>query len=221
MTTYFNQRVTCAACQQPCDQTVLGSTNAFGSCDLDLRPPEMKRSTMGAWVQSCPHCGYCWPELEQAWPGAAKAVAEQTYQAQLHAPDTPTLVNRFLCTALLQEHAGQPDRAGWYALYAAWVCDDLDKIDAARACRKKAYEHFLAARAGKQSFAQDPLTEDVLVIDVLRRMGYFDEAANHCAMAMEKQPSGVLLQVIDFQRRLLAKQDARCYTVEEATKETQ
>lgn len=36
----------CAVCGKESEQITLASTNTFGSPDLDLRPPEMKRSTM-------------------------------------------------------------------------------------------------------------------------------------------------------------------------------
>ena len=40
--------VTCTVCSAKSEQTVIGSTNAFGAPDLDLRPPEMQRSKCSA-----------------------------------------------------------------------------------------------------------------------------------------------------------------------------
>ena len=48
----------CVLCDREYEYRELASTNAFGACDLDLRPPEMKRSTMPLWVEECPFCGY-------------------------------------------------------------------------------------------------------------------------------------------------------------------
>ena len=48
----------CAVCGKESEYSVLNSTNTFGSPDLDLRPPEMRRSTMHIWIQECPFCGY-------------------------------------------------------------------------------------------------------------------------------------------------------------------
>ena len=46
----------CAVCGAMHEYRILTSTNAFGSPDLDLRPPMMKRGTMHLWVQECPSC---------------------------------------------------------------------------------------------------------------------------------------------------------------------
>ena len=50
MTTLDERTSTCAICGGRSKQTVVASTNARGSPDLDLRPPEMQRSTMPYWV---------------------------------------------------------------------------------------------------------------------------------------------------------------------------
>ena len=54
MTTLDKAIVTCAICGEDAEQIEIGSTNAFGSPDLDLRPPPMKRQTMAFWMQACP-----------------------------------------------------------------------------------------------------------------------------------------------------------------------
>jgi hypothetical protein len=59
MTTYAEETVVCGACGHAFTHGALNSTNAFGSPDLDPRPPEMQRSTMHAWIHRCPSCGYC------------------------------------------------------------------------------------------------------------------------------------------------------------------
>ena len=49
----------CSVCGATNEFRVLLSTNTFGGGpDLDLRPAEMKRSTMPVWVQECPECGF-------------------------------------------------------------------------------------------------------------------------------------------------------------------
>ena len=58
MTTVYHQNITCAICGTEFEYTGIASTNAFGPTDLDTQPPEMERSTIDAWVQRCPQCGY-------------------------------------------------------------------------------------------------------------------------------------------------------------------
>ncbi len=63
MTRIFEQEVECCVCQEKSKHMIIGSTNSFGSPDLDTRPPEMKRSTLSLWIQRCPSCGYSSPDL--------------------------------------------------------------------------------------------------------------------------------------------------------------
>lgn len=41
------------------------SYSIFGYPDLDFRPSEMLRGTMGCWVQECPYCGYIHSTLNE------------------------------------------------------------------------------------------------------------------------------------------------------------
>ena len=43
MTTIFQQTVTCGHCGTENEVIELGSTNSFGSMDLDMRPPPMRK----------------------------------------------------------------------------------------------------------------------------------------------------------------------------------
>lgn len=63
--------------------TDIGSTNEFGSPDLDTRPPEMRRSTIFAWVQRCPQCGYCACDVSKAPSQAEALVRSSEYIRQL------------------------------------------------------------------------------------------------------------------------------------------
>ncbi len=44
MTTIYNKKITCCLCNKESEYRGIGSTNAFGSPDLDTRPPQMQRS---------------------------------------------------------------------------------------------------------------------------------------------------------------------------------
>src|SRR5438093_611864 len=100
MTTFFRQDVTCVNCRKSSEHHVLSSTNAFGSADLDLRPPEMKRSTMRAWLQLCPHCGYVAPDLSRK-VGDLAVVGSAEYRSAVSDKRFPELARRFLAYAHL------------------------------------------------------------------------------------------------------------------------
>ena len=50
MTQIFPILITCPICEHEFEIYQLASTNQMGSPDLDLRPPEMARSTMDTWT---------------------------------------------------------------------------------------------------------------------------------------------------------------------------
>ena len=79
MTTMFKQKVRCSVCGEESEHLAIGSTNAFGSPDLDLRPPEMQRSTMPHWVQECPKCGYVACVISDKCPVSAEFLKSEEY----------------------------------------------------------------------------------------------------------------------------------------------
>ncbi len=81
MTTLEDTEVTCAICAKKSKHTTVGSTNAFGAPDLDLRPPEMERSTMEFWLQECPSCGYVSYEIDEAHSEAKSAMETEEFKA--------------------------------------------------------------------------------------------------------------------------------------------
>jgi hypothetical protein len=114
----------CALCGKESKQIVLVSTNTFGSPDLDTRPPEMERSTIGCWIHSCLWCGYCATDISEGIEKASEIVRSYAYQQQLHNPRFPDLANEFLCFSLILESVGYYADAGWPSVHAAWACDD-------------------------------------------------------------------------------------------------
>ena len=221
MTTFRSVPVTCAVCSVASDHDVLMSTNAFGSPDLDLRPPSMERETLQHQIQECPACGYCAPELNEAVPARAREVMDLApYQTLRKSRRYPELASRFLRAALLAEGAREPETAFHHALRAAWDCDDAGRLEAAAECRGAAIHYLRSARdrqtAAGQGEQEDSPGETAVLIDLLRRSGRFEEAsALSTQLSQEKLPD-VLRQVTAFQNTLIARQDAGCHTVEEA-----
>ncbi len=213
MTTFFSEQVQCAVCGATAELQVLGSTNAIGSPDLDLRPPQMQRSTMNTWVQRCPECGFCNGRIDTASPGAAELVESAQYRAQLSDSRLPELANRFLCAAMVA--ASTDNRSAARAkLHAAWVCDDNGLDDAARECRRAAVD--LLADAAPMNDTEQVTIEGAVVVDMLRRIGDFPGAAERCARLQDKTRDENLLAVLRFQSDLISAQDAACHRVEEA-----
>lgn len=103
MTTLYEEKARCAVCGTETEFTGIASTNAFGSPDLDTRPPEMQRSTIFAWVQCCPECGYCSSDISKVPSQAVSVVHSPEYGKQLTDSTYPELANGFLCKAIIGE----------------------------------------------------------------------------------------------------------------------
>jgi hypothetical protein len=216
VTTIGEVEVTCAVCGTTSPQTVLTSTSTFGPPDLDTRPAELQRSTIWLWVQACPSCGACAPDLEKTPTAAAETLEDDAYRRQLHSADYPDLANRFLGAALIQERAGDLAEAGWSALHAAWVCDDERDERSAASARERAADLLSAARSAGQRFGPDRASEHALLADVLRRASHFDEALIESEAGVAADPDGVVRDVLELERWLIERRDAAAHTVDEA-----
>ncbi len=125
--------------------------------DLDLRPGEPTRSTLGKWVSACRHCGACAPDLSVLTPDLAEVVASGAYR-ELTGP-----ARRFLRWARLCADPGERAEA---MLQAAWAADDA--LDAAAASYRR---EAAALWAG----SDDPRA-GMRRVDALRRAGDFPAA---------------------------------------------
>lgn len=215
MTTLFEQTETCHICGSEVDYMAVGSTNTFGSPDLDTRPPEMARSTITFWIRECASCGYCAPDLSREQAQAEQTVRSSAYKSQLNHSAYPQLANRFLCWAMVQEAAGVYPSAGWAAVHAAWACDDANSPDAADQCRLRAAQLFQEAKANNSRFAQGAGMEEAILADLLRRSGRFEEAEMVCRQGLDAGAEDVVKQVLTFQARLARQHDRKPYTIEE------
>jgi len=216
MTTISMKKVRCWLCESENKFTVVGSTNATGSSDLDVRPPEMRRSTMFAWVQRCPECGYCATDLAAPRPEAADVVSAKEYKRQLDDPTYPGLANSFLCEALIDSACRDYSAATWALIRAAWVCDDSGRPDQAVVCRQRAAEMLPVAEEHGQQIAKPEGASTAILVDLLRRSGRLDDARKAIAARRDMSTEGGIVRILDFQAALIDKKDMLCHTIAEA-----
>lgn len=237
MTTIFTSEVKCSVCGSLSAHPSVGSTNTFGGApDLDTRPPEMMRSTIGSWVQRCPHCGYCARQLMQEAASADRTMNTIAYRQQLSATTFSELGNHFLCHALIREAERDAAAAGWAAIHAAWACDDVETSlhlwpqalpegtqespsaagSAAIRCRRRAIELLERARSAGQQFASEAGAEEAILADLYRRIGQFDRVEALCDHGIAKIPEDLIRQVLGFERELAQRSDMACHTISEA-----
>jgi hypothetical protein len=168
--------------------------------DLDLRPGEPVRSTMARWLETCSHCGYAAPDITEAHPAGAQAVAAAPYRALIADTAHPVLARRFLAWAHVLEETGALHAAAEATLHAAWVADDLNRDDLARQWRREAVALW---RSGPALDAE----QSVRVIDALRRAGDFAEAEGAAEALAALNPPEAVAQVTALEARLIAAED--------------
>jgi hypothetical protein len=212
MTTFHSEVIGCAVCGKVSSFQALSSTSAFGSFDLDLRPPPLQRHTMEFWQQECPSCGYVNVTIGTPLEGAADIVRSPEFEALRSTSDEPALVNRFKRHALLV--ADEPIQSGWTLLHAAWVCDDLGLRELAKRCREDCADLWSSAPYG---YDEDSARMQSVLVDVLRRSEHFDEADMLIDIALQSGgATSIMVDVLQFQRRLVGSYDSGVYTVEQA-----
>lgn len=216
MTTFANTSVVCGACGHVFTHRALASTNAFGSPDLDTRPPEMKRSTMHAWIQRCPSCGYCSQDAAKFDDRFRPLMDGSAYRSQLADTRYPELASTFICAAMLLESIGQLDDAGWSYLHAVWELDDANKDDLARLWRGKAADVFLALLAEGHSFNQQPGASEAIVTDCLRRAGRGTEALRVVEQALNQNYEDIIRKILTLQKVLIQRGDTGRHLIKEA-----
>ncbi|MGG5820773.1 hypothetical protein [Falsiroseomonas sp. HW251] len=196
----------CGVCGTESRQPPFKPTPPEQPPDLDLRPGEPVRSTMARWLQQCPACGYCAPDISRAHPAAAEAVRAAPFRALLADGSVPPLARRFLAWALVLEETGALHAAAEATLQAAWVADDLDRLDLARVWRQEAVALW---RNGPPLDAE----QTVRVVDALRRSESWNDAAATARILADTRPPEAVAQVIDLEQRLIEAGDAGRHTV--------
>ena len=217
MTTIFQQSVTCGHCGTENEVIELGSTNSFGSMDLDMRPPPMERDTLAQQIHRCQGCGYCAPDLEE-WSRHDVLLESDDYRALLADEDYPDLARKFIAYAFLAESSGDLGAAAWAYRSAAWVCDDQADayVESSRKCRYEVLRLLKALHLNGQSFTNDHVTDAILELDLLRRSGQHDEARSRAHTLSSTALPDVLHSISAFQQRLAAAGDSACYRVSDA-----
>ena len=214
MTTLFGENMQCRLCGHTSSQSMIGSTNSFGAPDLDTRPPEMERSTIDHWIQTCPECGYCAPDISKGNRKFNEIVNCDSYKKDLHDRAHPALANAFLCHSMIQESVGKIKEAAWGCIHAAWVCDDDESEDGAQNCRMKTVTLLQKAKENDPDMLSNPKGSFyALMVDLLRRSGQFGLAMSECEQGLNDQPVEIIQNILKFQKTLIQGEDKGCYTM--------
>ncbi|WP_164012379.1 hypothetical protein [Pyxidicoccus trucidator] len=220
MTRIVAEKLTCSVCGAKSEQRVLCSLSEGGSPDLDGRPSDIGHAALDSWIQECPACGHCAPDLSRGYPSSPAVVRSAGYQSRLHSEGSPAFVNRFLCAAMLDQTAGKGAAEANSRLLAAWAAEEVGNEALARECRSACADLLLGRRELLRRWMAD--TADgkgahwVFLADVLRRAGRFDEALREVDGALGAGPSTIMTQVLLFQRTAISSGDAGRHSINEA-----
>ena len=199
----------CWVCGKPSPQPVLLSTNSMGYPDLDLRPPEMQRSTMNTWIHECPHCGYVASDLGDELKISKDFLKCNEYLTCDGHDFKGELSKRFYKKYLIAKQSD--DTLGCFLALrnCAWKCDDFDDENA-KDIRKLALP-YLDALIEKDD--EDKNTLLLIKSDFLRRSGEFE----HVISEYENMTIGEELMdnIVQFQIQKAIEKDAGCYTVKD------
>ena len=214
MTTMMREKSKCAICKAVNEYSVITSTNTFGGGpDLDLRPAEMQRSTMGAWVQVCPNCGYVSANISDKHHVTKKWLQSENYITCDGIAFASDLAKAFYRYYLINLEDKETEDAFFAILHCAWACDDKMDIENAKHCRE------LAIPLADELIAADFRNKDNLLVlksDLMRRAGQFDELVEQYASI--DFDDDLLNKILAFQIAKAKEKDTGCYRVEDAAR---
>lgn len=208
MTTIRKIEQKCPVCRKPSLVSVLTSTSTWGYPDLDLRPAEMQRSSMFAWLAECPHCGYVSGNFNNGTDITEEFLQGDDYKSLEGFEFKSDLAKRFYRAYLIAKELKDSRKCFFNLLHCAWACDDAEDSNAIE-IRKKALFYIDDFEAGEDE------KRNLLCMkaDLLRRSGQFDRVVEE----FKDVTIGEELhdKIINFQIEKAEKKDTACYTVED------
>lgn len=212
MTMVFEKNKICFVCKKESPHPVIASTHAFGSPDLDTRPPEGQRSTMRYWIQVCPHCGFAASDISKETPVTKAMIENRVYQECDGNLFLNPLAQNFFRQFLLANKGEHCKTAFFSLLHAAWACDDNQETYGAIRCRRLA-----VAQLEKWMVLPDRDVDDetlmLIKADLLRRSYDFVTVINEFETITMKNEFHQ--KIIDFQLDRAKAEDANRYTVKD------
>ena len=216
MTLIFGNDVECAVCNAISNQAEVLSTNVFGSPDLDTRPPEMERSNIEYEIQRCPSCGYCSSDLSKCNKYSKVIVESLEYKTIITSDLLPEIASSYLALSYEYEQNNQLSESIWSAIHASWICDDDLNFEASIKCRKHAISLIGKANSQAELLSSQTGATEAISIDLMRRVGMFQEAQKLVSQTKEKELDELIFKVIDYEEKLIEMNDIESHTISEA-----
>jgi hypothetical protein len=213
MTTLSKTPIVCAVCGKESEQTVIISYSETGYSDLDLRPAEMKRSTLPQWIQECPFCGYSSYSIDTAEENAKACIESQSFKNLQSNASEDGQFDRFLKASMIAENCGDNSSAAEILLWAAWTADDNGNKPAAKNYRDLSADIFLNLLSDLDDGSEEKTSTMVRSIDITRRAARWSDALTLTTDIMKFYLDPILQNIVDFEYALINVKDDKCYTV--------
>lgn len=202
MTMIYPTMIKCPICENEFEIYELASTNHMGSPDLDLRPPEMARSTMDAWTHECIKCGYVSSDFEKT-----PEITEEFLQNDKYKSCDDLNFKNHLSEIFYRQHmiSNNVKEKFYSLLYCAWACDDEYDEKNAVLMRNKCLDEI--------DFLD--LDDDMKIIkaDLMRRSNRFDDVIREFSTISFEED--IYNRICDFQVEKALKRDNGCYKIED------
>ena len=202
MTQIFPILITCPICEHEFEIYQLASTNQMGSPDLDLRPPEMARSTMDTWTHECPKCGYVASDFNQTPEITPEFVEKDEYKSC----DDLNFKSHQSEIFYRQYMISDDNEEKFYSLlHCAWACDDVNDEKNSLLMRNKCLDYIDFLKA----------SDDMMLVkaDLMRRSNHFDELVKE--YSTKSFENDIYNRICDFQIEKALKKDNGCYAIED------
>ena len=197
--------MTCAVCGHTFEGRILTSTNSMGLPDLDLRPAEMARSTLGMEITVCPNCHYVAHDIADPVSEETKnfVLSDAAFQTDCWAYSVQAYRN-LMRIAVLEERFHDAFSA---YLKAAWIEEGRDRLQPSP-IRQEVLQFFLEH---EKELEFDDDTRLCMKADLLRRTGHFKEVIELTESANTSNEQTDL--IMHYQKHLSENKDVRCYTI--------
>lgn len=177
MTVKTKISVKCSVCGFTTDYLAPDSKNSIESPDLDFRPVLVDEDSIDTWIEECPRCHYVAENVSDPCPVSPGYLRTESYLTGDHIEGLPKMALSFVRIALIQAMAEDFIHAESFMTEAAWICDDYDKENQARACRERSLNYLEAIDLS--NFNKDlRIFYTIRKVDLLRRTRQFEEAIN-------------------------------------------
>ena len=208
----INKIVECVLCGQTSDQSAVVGSSILDSMDLDTRPSETRRSALPYYVQECPYCHYCNPDISKREEGITRSSIEaDNYVKLLKNSSINTDARKFILASYLYTSVNDIRNAALNYLYAAWMFDDLKEIENAIKARKKT-----ATLLEKYLDETKDMNFTVILLDVYRRSNDFEKCIVFANELLSKGVANRFLDdVVKYEVSLAEKKDNTCHKVSE------